>query len=194
MLAVTGRRSDGFHDLISLAAPVSLGDDLRVSVTGRPGKLELVCEDDRVPLDESNLVMRAARKFLKISGRGEGLRFDLVKRIPVEAGLGGGSSDAAGTLLLLNALFGHPFSLEALHEIAAQLGSDCPFFLRGGPRIMRGRGELLEAVSNAQKKDLAGRRIALFKPHFGIDTAWCYHRLAGTHPSAYIDPGKRMTG
>ncbi len=190
LLAVTGRRSDGFHELISLVAPVSWGDDLSVSLVARPGTLELVCEDDRVPLDETNLVLRAAREFLRISGHKEGLRFELVKRIPVEAGLGGGSSDAAGALLLLNALFDKPFSMATLDEIAAQLGSDCPFFLRGDPRIMRGRGEILEAVGSAQKKDLAGRWVALFKPMFGINTAWCYNQLAGTRPSAYVDPGE----
>ena len=190
LLAVTGRRADGFHELISLVAPVSLGDDLIVSVAARPGTLELVCEDDQIPLDESNLVMCAAREFLRISGHKEGLRFELVKRIPVEAGLGGGSSDAAGTLLLLNALFDHPFSMATLDEIAAQLGSDCPFFLRGEPRIMRGRGETLEAVSSARKRELTGRWVALFKPMFGINTAWAYNQLAGTRPTAYVDPGE----
>ena len=190
MLAVTGRRADGFHDLISLVAPVSLGDELSVSVTSRTGKLELVCEDDGAPLDETNLVLRAAREFLKLSGRKEGLRFELVKGIPMESGLAGGSSDAAGTLLLLNALFGHPFSLADLEKMAGRLGSDCPFFLKGDAQIMRGRGEVLEPVSSERKKDLAGRRIALFKPHFGINTAWCYHQLARTQPSAYVDPGE----
>ncbi len=189
-LAVTGRRADGFHELISLVAPVSLGDDLIVSVAARPGTLELVCEDDRIPLDETNLVMRAAREFLRISGHEEGLRFELVKRIPVEAGLGGGSSDAAGALLLLNDLFDHPFSMATLEEMAAELGSDCPFFLRGEPRIMRGRGENLEALSGERKRDLAGRWVALFKPMFGINTAWAYDQLAGARPSAYVDPGE----
>ena len=165
LLAVTGRRADGFHELISLVAPVSLGDDLIVSVAARPGTLELVCEDERVPLDETNLVMRAAREFFRISGHKEGLRFELVKRIPMEAGLGGGSSDAAGTLLLLNTLFDKPFSMATLDEMAAQLGSDCQFFLRRGPRIMRGRGEVLEAVSSAQKRDLAGALDRLIQAH-----------------------------
>ncbi len=190
LLAVTGQRTDGFHELISLVAPVSFGDDLLVSVLAQPRTLELVCDDDRVPLDQTNMVMRAAREFLKISGHEEGLRFELTKRIPVEAGLGGGSSDAAGALLLLNALFDDPLSMDTLDEIARQLGSDCPLFLRREPVIVRGRGEAIEVLGGSQKGDLEGRWVALFKPMFGINTAWAYHQLATTKPSAYADPGE----
>ena len=106
-LAITGRRADGFHDLVSVVAPVDVGDTLRVTGVA-DGKFALSCDDAAVPVDETNLVLKAARAFGRATGWTGGARFGLEKRIPVGAGLGGGSSDAVAALRGLNALAGEP--------------------------------------------------------------------------------------
>lgn len=176
-LAVTGRRPDGFHELESLVTPIEFGDDL--TAIRAPGEdFSLACAAPGVPLDESNLVLRAARAFRTASGWTEGVRFVLEKRIPMGAGLGGGSSDAVAALRALNRLAGEPLGEPALERLAAQLGSDCPLFLRAGPAVMRGRGELISPVAPGPAARLRGRRILLFKPGFGISTAEAYAALA----------------
>jgi 4-diphosphocytidyl-2-C-methyl-D-erythritol kinase len=183
-LAVTGRRADGFHDLVSLAVTLDFGDTLRVEPAAR---LELGCDDPSVPADDSNLVLRAARAFAAAAGGEVAVRFSLAKRIPAGAGLGGGSSDAAAALLALNRLAGPARALGAgrLAEVAASVGSDCPLFLAGGPVVMRGRGERLEPVPPGAASRLGGRRVLVFKPGFAIATPWAYARLAAGAPGSY---------
>jgi len=184
-LAVTGRRSDGFHDLVSVVVTLDFGDTLQVAPAGR---MELSCDDPSVPADESNLVLKAARAFADASGWRGGARFVLSKHIPAGAGLGGGSSDAAAALLALNRLAGEKFALDGsrLAAAAATVGSDCPLFLAGGPLVMRGRGECLEALPARATARLAGRRVLVFKPGFGISTPWAYGRLAAGAPGSYL--------
>lgn len=184
-LAVTGRRADGFHELVSLVAPIELGDTLRVEAAA---EFSLACDDPSVPADRTNLVWRAAEAFQAATGWRGGARFTLTKGIPAGAGLGGGSSDAATALRALNELAGAPLAPAALSAVAAQVGSDCPLFLAGGPVIMRGRGEQLEPVSAPVAERLRGRRVLVFKPAFGIATPWAYGRLARTAPSSYVTP------
>ncbi len=174
-LAVTGRRSDGYHELVSVAAPLTWGDTLHTE----PGRgFTLECDDALVPVDDSNLVLQAAAAFARATGWTGGAAFRLEKRIPMGAGLGGGSSNAVAALRALNQLAGHPLDMAALAGLAAQLGSDCPLFLHGAPVVMRGRGERVEPLAAMERTRLTGRRVLVFKPAFGIATAWAYQRLA----------------
>lgn len=189
-LAITGRRADGFHELVSVVAPLDFGDTLRVEPAAQ---FSLRCDDPDVPCDEDNLVLKAATVFgraMKVDNGGEvaGATFHLEKRIPVGAGLGGGSSDGVAALRALNRLAGAGRELSAarLAELAAQIGSDCPLFLHDGPVVMRGRGERVEALPEAAARRLRGRRVLVFKPAFGIATAWAYAQLAQAAPASYL--------
>lgn len=187
-LAVTGRREDGFHDLVSLVLPLDWGDDLELEpLPGRNGFFEIECDDPEVPVGPENLVWKAASVFVRKTGYGNGCRFRLTKRIPMGAGLGGGSSDATGALMGLNRLAGHPLGWEELDELAAGLGSDCPLFLRGGPVIVRGRGERVDSVPAGFVRTLPDWRVLLFKPAFSIGTAWAYGELGKGGPKACLD-------
>lgn len=139
-LRVTGVRPDGFHELESLVALVNLVDTLTVELDP-DGTLSLACDDPRVPTDERNLVLQAARCLRLASGTRTGARFTLTKRIPLGAGLGGGSSNAATALRLLNDLWGLDRPMEELAAIGGVVGSDVPLFFHGPLCIMRGRGE-----------------------------------------------------
>ena len=178
-LAVTGRRTDGFHDLVSLVLPLDWGDDLEVRmVTGGTEGVRIDCTDPEVPTGPDNLVWKAAEAFNREAGLRHQYRFVLTKRIPMGAGLGGGSSDAVGALVAMNRLAGEPLDEGAMCALAARLGSDCPLFLHGGPVIMRGRGERVEAAPEGFCRSLKDRKVMLFKPAFSIGTAWAYGELA----------------
>lgn len=179
-LAVTGRRSDGFHDLVSLVAPVDFGDELVAEVKEPDGqtRFTLECDDPAVPVDGSNLVVKAAAAFIDATGWQAGVHFKLTKRIPMGAGLGGGSSNAVAALRALNEMAGSPLDAAALGALAAQLGADCPLFLADGPMIMRGRGERIESLPVTERARLTGQRVLIFKPSFGIATPWAYAQLA----------------
>jgi 4-diphosphocytidyl-2-C-methyl-D-erythritol kinase len=183
-LAVTGRRADGFHDLVSLAVPLVWGDELRVTPTD--GAFTLTCNDPAVPVDDTNLVLRAAHSFRTATGWTGGARFVLEKRIPMGAGLGGGSSNAAIALRALNHLAGAPLAPKALADVAAGLGSDCPLFLANGPVVMRGRGEIVQPLPAGPAGRLRGRRVLVFKPSLGVATPWAYARLAAGAPHTYL--------
>jgi len=173
-LTITGRRADGFHDLVSVAAPLEFGDEL-TAVPDATACLE--CDVAEVPRDETNLILRAATLFVETTGWSGAARFRLTKRIPMGAGLGGGSSNAVAALRALNQL-AHGCASEAqLAAMAARLGSDCVLFLRGAPVVMRGRGERVEELPAAAAARLQGRRVLVFKPSFGIATPWAYARM-----------------
>ena len=182
-LAITGRRADGFHELISLVAPIALADTLTLDV-GRP--LGLTCDDASLPVDGSNLVLKAAAAYVKRRPSAPTGHFHLIKKVPHGAGLGGGSSDAAAALRLLDQASGDPIGLEVLETLAAEVGSDCPFFVRGQAAVMRGRGERLEILPLAARAALAGRKVVLVKPPFGVPTPEAYALLAkaGKHRPA----------
>ena len=169
-LRVLGRRADGFHDLESLMCPVSVGDTLDVTRRAAGG-LEFVCDDPTLPAGDDNLVVRAARLFCQARGIEPRVRIALTKRIPHGAGLGGGSSDAATTLRALDRLFDTHLSREALAALAAELGSDVPFFIYESAAIIRGRGERVEPVAFPHALPLL-----LIKPPFGVPTPWAYSR------------------
>jgi 4-diphosphocytidyl-2-C-methyl-D-erythritol kinase len=169
-LKVTGRRPDGYHELVSLMVPIDICDVLEFKAI--PETFELVWEGLHVPDDELNLVRRAARAFFARSGVKGGVSVRVTKNIPVAAGLGGGSSDAAATLLSLNHLWSAPLPFETLRELALHLGADVPFFLEPRPSIARGIGEVLEPVE--QWPDLW---YLIVTPRFQVSTAWVYGNL-----------------
>jgi len=184
-LAVTGRRADGFHDLVSVVAPLKWGDTLTAELAE---EFSVTSNDPAVPTDSSNLVLKAANVFRRITGYSHGVKFTLEKRIPMGAGLGGGSSNAATALRALNQLAGNPLSLEQLGALAAEVGSDCPLFLNERPMIMRGRGELVQGLPVKAANRISGRKVLVFKPGFGISTPWAYRQLVDKAPTSYVSP------
>jgi 4-diphosphocytidyl-2-C-methyl-D-erythritol kinase len=182
MLSVHGRRGDGFHELTSLVAALEFGDELDLRINDRQCD-RLECDGQSVPLDDSNLVLQAAELFRRESGLQQCFDFRLKKRIPVGAGLGGGSSDAVAALKGMNALLDAELESERLRELASSLGSDCPFFVDATPALMRGRGERIEPLAEMTASRLAGQRLVLFRPDFPVDTAWAYRQLASKSES-----------
>jgi 4-diphosphocytidyl-2-C-methyl-D-erythritol kinase len=183
-LAITGRRPDGFHDLVSVVAPLLWGDSVEVEEAGTSFTLESDRAD--VPTDGSNTVLRAAAEFARATGYSRGAHFRIKKRIPAGAGLGGASSDAVSALRALNTLAGGPLDEEALAKVAATVGSDCPLFLSGVPVVMRGRGEKISPLPKEAYGRFRGMRVLVFKPGFAIATPWAYGRMAAEAPRSYM--------
>jgi 4-diphosphocytidyl-2-C-methyl-D-erythritol kinase len=179
LLNILGKRADGFHELETVMQPLRLCDEIAFERTA--SGIELTCSDPELPTDSSNLVHRAAASFFQHSAISAGVRMHLEKRIPMAAGLGGGSGNAATTLLGLNDLFDTPLAPEQLHSIAASLGSDIPFFLQTQPALATGRGEQIQPLRSFRA--LEGCAFLLVHPGFGIATAWAYKELA-RFPSA----------
>ncbi|MFA4948746.1 MAG: 4-(cytidine 5'-diphospho)-2-C-methyl-D-erythritol kinase [Candidatus Krumholzibacteriia bacterium] len=169
-LDVLRRREDGYHDIETFYQPVSLWDELTLEKT--PAGIEVKGDDPSIPWNEDNLCHRAARLILESSGAKGGVRISVAKGIPSGAGLGGGSSDAAATLLAMNELFRCGFSNEELQKLSLALGSDVPFFIFGRSAVGRGRGELLEAVPG-----LRGGWILIVKPNVTVSTRWAYQNF-----------------
>jgi len=169
-LSILGKRPDGFHEIESLIVALTLADTLTLEASADCG-VAFSCSDASLPCDDSNLVVRAARRFFETAGLTPAVRIHLEKAIPHGAGLGGGSSDAATTLAGLNQLFGSPLTAEKIAGLAAEIGSDVPFFLAGGAAVCRGRGELVEPVPFPYQLPLL-----LIKPPFGVPTPWAYSR------------------
>jgi 4-diphosphocytidyl-2-C-methyl-D-erythritol kinase len=170
-LSVLGRRPDGYHEIRTILQTISLKDRLQF----HPAKdsITFQCSDPSVPAAGDNLCVRAARLMRAIArraGRNPGVHIALRKAIPMQAGLGGGSSDAAATLIALNCLWGLRMGLEQLAPLAARLGSDVPFFLRGGTALALGRGEIVVPLPEA------GARVWLVavKPAVGVSTSLAY--------------------
>jgi len=174
LLNILGRRPDGFHELETVMHPVNVFDTLDFVRVTRG--LHLTCSDPSLPTDSGNLVHRAAMAFLHKTEIRDGVRIHLEKRIPLAAGLGGGSGNAATTLIGLNEIFGKPLSTKALHTIAESLGSDIPFFLQTRPALATGRGEKVQSLDSFPA--LRGASFLLVHPGFGIATAWAYQNLA----------------
>jgi 4-diphosphocytidyl-2-C-methyl-D-erythritol kinase len=186
LLNVLGKRADGFHELETVLQPVPVCDELQFKC-GSQG-IELICNHPSLPVDSTNLVYRAAAEFLQASRRSEGVRIRLEKRLPLAAGLGGGSANAAHTLLGLNELFSQPLAARQLAEIAAALGSDVPFFLQNQAALATGRGEQIIPLDFSPA--LRGLYILLVHPGFGISTAWAYHALAWYPEALQGRPGR----
>ena len=170
-LRILGRRADGFHDIETFIAPISLCDELKIEKNKTAEGVEFRCDDPSVPTGDENLVVRAAKAFLKAAKLKASVSIELKKKIPHGAGLGGGSSDAASTLLALNKLFETKLPREALAKLGETIGSDVPFFVFESAAMCRGRGELVAPEKLKEKMS-----ILLLKPEFGVATAWAYQR------------------
>lgn len=207
-LDVLGKRPDGYHAIESVMQSISLYDTLTLSIGGEPG-IRVTCDRPEIPTGETNLAYRAASLLFESRGVAPALDVRIEKRIPPEAGLGGGSSNAAAVLRALNRLlaekcakskaqgsrladtetgnFGHGTLDPDLAGFAAKVGSDVPFFLVGGTALVRGRGEEVRLLP-----DIQTQWLLIVKPPFGVSSAWAYRRLdeiGGAEPRSY---SKRM--
>ena len=179
LLNILGKRADGFHELETVMQPVGICD--RLSFARQADGGQRTCDHRALPVDGGHRVHRAATAFWQKAQIKEGVRIHLEKKIPLAAGLGGGSGNAAVTLLGLNELFGQPLPAGELEKIAASLGSDIPFFLQTHPALAVGRGESIQPLDFFPC--LRGTYLVLIHPGFGISTAWAYQQLA-KHPAA----------
>jgi len=172
---VTGKRPDGYHDLFTLMCPLGLADRIRLDPTGPP--IRVTCSDPAVPADATNTTHLAAGIFIQNLKKSRhppltGVKITIDKRIPVGAGLGGGSSDAAAVFRGLNRFLGYPFQLAELMEMGREVGADVPFFIFGQPALATGIGERLEPY-----RKLPPYKVLLFYPGVSVSTAEVYKNL-----------------
>jgi 4-diphosphocytidyl-2-C-methyl-D-erythritol kinase len=171
-LDVNEKRPDGYHNMTMVMQSISLCDELSVEKTDT-GRIQIRSNLSFIPSDERNLAVRAALRYLEAVGaKGQGLRMELKKRIPVGAGMAGGSSDAAAFLRAMNRLYGGALSPEALETLSASVGSDVPFCVRSGTALATGRGEVLESLP--PMPDCA---FLVCKPDFSISTPELFRKL-----------------
>lgn len=168
-LKVLGKREDGFHAVETRMCPISIADEVSIQALPEGAETRLTCSDASLPVNESNLALKALRAFEQRTGIHRSWQLHLEKRVPSGAGLGGGSSDAAAVLRGLNQLTGEPLSIEDLCSIAGTIGSDIPVFLHGCVCDASGRGELVKPVDFPHHLNLV-----LIKPPFGVPTPWAY--------------------
>lgn len=177
-LHIVGKRSDGFHDVETIFHRIDLFDSINIE---NSADISIACTDPSIPVDSGNLCWKAAEMLRKESGIASGALITIKKKIPVGAGLGGGSSDAAAVLTALNAMWGLSLSEDVLRRIALQLGSDVPFFLEKGSAFGEGRGERLTPLELNLPY-----WIVLVNPNIHVSTPWAYTRLSeernGTFP------------
>ena len=171
-LDVLGKREDGYHDLQSVMQTISVRDDVEIDIgTGKPWAL--LCDKENIPTDERNLAWKAAKVFFDaVKKDPNGIEIRITKRIPVEAGLGGGSADAAAVLRAQNRQNDSPLSILALAELGAQVGSDVPFCVVCGTAMVEGRGERLRKLA-----DMPDCVFVICKPDFSCSTADLYRKL-----------------
>lgn len=169
-LKITGKRPDGYHDLVSLMCCVGLYDT--VSLTFGVKETSVSCCHPDVPEDETNLAVAAASLFLRTLNKNQGVKISIEKQIPVGAGLGGGSSNSAAVFLGLNRYYGYPFSLDKLISMGRSIGADVPFFIFRKPAIVTGIGDKLKAYQG-----LESFKILLVFPGFRVSTAKVYKNL-----------------
>lgn len=171
-LDVLGKREDGYHDLKSVMQTISIRDDIEIDIgTGKPWTLE--CDKDDIPTDERNLAWKAAKVYLSTIGKDpDGLAIRITKRIPSQAGMGGGSADAAAVLRALNRHYGEPLSIYALAELGAQVGSDVPFCTLCGTAMVEGRGERIRKLP-----DMPDCVFVICKPDFSVSTPELYKKI-----------------
>ena len=192
-LDVLGKRDDGYHDLKSIMQTVSVRDDIEIDIgTGKPWTLS--CSRDDIPCDETNLAWKAARVYCDALGYDpDGLAIRISKRIPSQAGMGGGSADAAAVLRALNDHYGNPLSIWALAELGAQVGSDVPFCVVGGTCMCEGRGERLRKLP-----DMPDCIFVVVKPEFSVSTPELYAKIDQTaiakHPDHPAAESALLTG
>ena len=178
-LKVHGKREDGFHEIETLMVPIpTVKDQLHFDMKLGDGELIFECNDVNLETDNQNLVLRALNALEIETGEKFCGKIKLDKKIPVGAGLGGGSSDAAATLRAVNVMLGNPFSIDVLHAIASGIGSDVPFFLEGRSAICSGRGEKIQILD----EPVPDQSVVLVKPEFGVSSAWAYSKWEKAEP------------
>lgn len=170
-LKITGRRPDGYHNLVSVMVPVALYDRIDIQFVPSRG-ISLSCRGLRLPQNDKNLAFRAAAAFCEKTGLNQGISLSLTKDIPVAAGLGGGSSDAAAVLRALNHMTDAPLSTRDLETLAVGLGADVPFFLKGCPCIAQGIGEKLTPIEK-----WPNLWYIIIMPPIEVSTTWVYGEL-----------------
>lgn len=175
ILRILDRRPDGFHNLWSIMQTVALEDEVQIRLRADRQDIQLRCDATQLAADQSNLVYRAAAAVLARAQQSIGLDIELRKRIPMGAGLGGGSSDAAATIIGLNRLLRLEWSLTQMADVGQSLGSDVPFFLFAPSAFVAGRGETVRPVVVE-----GARWVVLVNPGFGVNTKWAYQELAAT--------------
>lgn len=175
LLDVIRRRPDGYHELRMIMQRVNLCDDITLTLTESPG-ITVTCSKKGVPDGPGNIAWKAARVMLDLSGTNRGASIDITKNIPVAAGLGGGSSDAASVLIGMNQLLGLELSDQRLMEIGVTLGADVPFFIFAKTALAEGIGEELRAMPEMPKA-----WILLVNPGVHVSTAWVYQNLRLTN-------------
>lgn len=174
-LDVLDKRADGYHDIKSIMQTVSIRDDIEIDI-GSKTPWSLSCDQEGVPCDSRNLAWKAAELFFQTTGKDpDGLAIRITKRIPMEAGMAGGSADAAAVLRALNRHYDAPFSILALAELGAQIGSDVPFCVLCGTAMAEGRGERLRKLP-----DMPDCFIVVCKPDFSSSTPELYRKLDET--------------
>lgn len=183
-LRVRRKRDDGFHEIETVMAPLSIFDTLELELREQPG-LEFTCSDPSLPADETNLAVKAVRHFAASFGFEPNLRLHLKKEIPHGAGLGGGSSDAATVLLALDHLFQTQLPREELARAAAELGSDIPFFIYQSAARCTGRGEIVEPC------EVPSLPLLLIKPPFGVPTPWAYRQWRDSREIPGVNYGEQ---
>ncbi len=179
-LQILGRRQDGYHDLTMILQSINLADQVHLQLTD--GGIHVECDHPQVPTDSSNLAYRAAELLQKTYHCPGGVEIQIRKRIPVAAGLAGGSTNAAAVLVGLNQLWGLGLTVGDLQVLASQLGSDIPFCISGGTQLASGRGEILEPLS-----DLQDIPLVLAKPkQLEVSTAWAYRTYSASIPPSKL--------
>ncbi len=169
-LSVLGKRTDGYHDVQMVMQMVGLYDEVIVSREGHG--IQVVCDHGAIPPGEGNIAWKAAAEMFRICGYHAGLSISIRKHIPVAAGLGGGSGNAAAVILAVNRLLGLGLGLDRLAEIGARIGMDVPFFLYGPTALALGRGDLISELPVLPKC-----RLLLVNPGFETSTAWVYKNI-----------------
>ncbi len=175
-LKILGIRSDGFHELETIMQTVSLHDTL--TFTEIPSGIEISCSNPIIPVNEKNICHKAASLIIREHNITKGIQINILKIIPSEAGLGGGSSNAAATLVALNQLWNLNLSQEELVGYASRLGSDVAFFMYGGRALCKGRGEIIEKIPNPNDQiPKRNEYFIIIKPDVSVSTKWAYDQF-----------------
>lgn len=180
-LNVFEKNEDGYHDIDSIMVPVTLADEMEIEIYNESGNLEIECSEKKIPTDERNILYKAYKVFFEnIETKELKIKVLLKKNIPSEAGLGGGSSNAAFFLKVLNEYSGNIYSLEELEKISMRIGSDVPFFIKNKTARVGGKGEKIREVENNLEDSLI-----LIKPEFGVSTKEAYNNFDNLDEKKY---------
>ena len=190
-LGVTGMRKDGFHEISSVIAKINLFDFVTIELTPEADFLSCNCSGTNELNGVLNLAEQAVLKWRQKTGINTGIKLTIEKNIPLEAGLGGGSSDAVATLIGLNQISEKPLSVHEMSKLALEIGSDCPSFLESSLCIVRGRGEFVQKVPSSLKRELNSKSLLLFKPSMGFSTAEIYSLIARQENYSNLDSVNR---